>query len=274
MSVQTLLHKMWNEYIEMNPQAKAIHDLFVSEGEEVVNDHIALRTFNDPRVNIEVISQQFLQAGYLAKGEYEFTEKKLFAKHYEHPDSSLPKIFISELKLEKFDGELRSIVGSLLSQMSPEDTAVEDFCASGRPWEIDFKTYQKLQQKSEYAAWLSAWGYRPNHFTVSINKLKKYDDIRRLNEFIKKNSYQLNDSGGEIKGSPEVLLEQSSTLANNIEVSFFDGLHEIPGCYYEFAQRYSLEDGTLYQGFVAKSADKIFESTDKGQYRDPNVRCN
>ena len=36
---------------------------------------------------------------------------------------------------------------------------------------------------------------------------------------------------------------------------------QIPSCFYEFAQRYELPDGKLYQGFVAASADKIFEST-------------
>jgi hypothetical protein len=62
-----------------------------------------------------------------------------------------------------------------------------------------------------------------------------------------------------------VFLEQSSTLANNIEVKFDDGVLTIPACYYEFARRYPLKTGELYQGFVAASADKIFESTSKGQ---------
>jgi hypothetical protein len=54
-------------------------------------------------------------------------------------------------------------------------------------------------------------------------------------------------------------------LADNIEVEFTDKKLVIPSCYFEFAKRYPLADGNLYQGFVAKSADKIFESTDKGQ---------
>ncbi|MFP5459729.1 MAG: DUF1338 domain-containing protein, partial [Bacteriovoracia bacterium] len=64
---------------------------------------------------------------------------------------------------------------------------------------------------------------------------------------------------------PSVYLEQSSTLANNIAVTFDDGELTIPACYYEFARRYPLPSGDLYQGFVAASADKIFESTSKGQ---------
>ncbi len=52
-------------------------------------------------------------------------------------------------------------------------------------------------------------------------------------------------------------------MASEIPVKFDDGLHNIPGCYYEFAKRYPLANGKLYQGFVAKSADKIFESTNR-----------
>jgi hypothetical protein len=72
----------------------------------------------------------------------------------------------------------------------------------------------------------------------------------------------MNDSGGEIKGTPAELLEQSSIKAGTLPIEFTDGIHEIPSCYYEFARRYPDKNGELYGGFIAKSADKIFESTD------------
>ena len=46
-------------------------------------------------------------------------------------------------------------------------------------------------------------------------------------------------------------------------MKFDDGSKVIPCCYYEFARRYPLPNGNLFQGFVAKSADKIFESTNR-----------
>ena len=58
-----------------------------------------------------------------------------------------------------------------------------------------------------------------------------------------------------------MLLEQSSTLADEYSVTFSDGDMSIPSCFYEFAKRYPLANGELYTGFVAASADKIFEST-------------
>ena len=37
------LDKLWNQYTSYTPSAKKISKLF---GEEVINDHIAFRTFN------------------------------------------------------------------------------------------------------------------------------------------------------------------------------------------------------------------------------------
>ncbi len=67
-----------------------------------------------------------------------------------------------------------------------------------------------------------------------------------------------------MKGSPEDLLEQSSTMADRVVVRFSDREATIPSCFYEFALRYPKPDGELYSGFVAASADKIFESTHAG----------
>ena len=264
-TLPALLDKMWVDYVAINPLAQKIADLFKSEGETIQNDHIALRTFNHPRVSIDVIAKPFLDSGYSYKGDYHFTEKKLYAKHFEHTDRSLPKIFISELLLEKFSPELRATVDQLVSQLAVGKEHEFDFCSVGRPWKVSIATYNSLMKESDYAAWVSAFGYRPNHFTVLINVLKKFSDIIFLNNYLKEKGFKLNSSGGEVKGSKDVCLEQSSTLANNIEVSFDDGKLTIPACYYEFAKRYPMNGGELYQGFVAASADKIFESTSKGQ---------
>lgn len=268
MTVKTLpalLDKMWLDYININPLAKKISDVLTREGEEIQNDHIALRTFNHPRVSVDVIAKPFLESGYKYMGDYHFPEKKLYAKHYEHSDRSQPKIFISELKLQDFSPALQKAVGELVDQIPAGMEHQFDFSSIGRPWKVTTKVYQELLKESDYAAWVSAFGYRPNHFTVFINNLKKFNDIVVLNNFLKAEGFKLNASGGEIKGSKEVCLEQSSTLANNIEVEFQDGKLTIPACYYEFAKRYPLQNGELYQGFVAASADKIFESTNRGQ---------
>jgi hypothetical protein len=88
-----------------------------------------------------------------------------------------------------------------------------------------------------------------------------FQSLAQVNTLLKNEGFILNSSGGEIKGGPQVLLAQSSTMADKIEVEFSNGKKLIPSCFYEFAQRYKMPTGKLYQGFVAASADKIFEST-------------
>src|SRR5437870_6586776 len=116
-ALPALLDKMWLDYVAINPLAQRIHDLFTAAGEEVVNDHIALRTFNHPRVTLDVIAAPFIQSGYSYSGDYQFPEKKLYAKSYLHPNEAYPKIFISELKLEEFSSALRQKIEGLISQI-------------------------------------------------------------------------------------------------------------------------------------------------------------
>lgn len=263
-ALKELLSKMWADYCQLNPAAERIHGLFTAEGEEVLNDHIALRTFNHPRLGLESLARPFKKFGYYeGEGDYRFTDKKLYAKHYEHEDKSLPKIFISELELEKMSPFVRETLSALVEKIPQDLLQSDEFTMCGRPWDLTTVTYQKLAAESEYASWVAAHGFRPNHFTVNVNHLKKYNDLPTLNQFIKSNGYVLNSSGGEIKGSAQVFLEQSSTMASEVKVKFSDGHLMIPGCYYEFAKRYALPSGELYQGFVAASADKIFESTNR-----------
>ena len=263
MNSNDLFAKMWVDYCHLNPLAHRIFELLKSEGENVVNDHIALRTFQHPQLGIDQMATTFLRLGYFECGTYEFKEKKLFAKHYEHHDARMPKVFISELILSSFSAEIQKIINDLVAQIPADFLLREDFSVSGRPWSLTYETFEKLAKVSEYAAWLASIGFRPNHFTVLINELRKYNDIHELNAFLKKNGFQLNQSGGEVKGTPQELLEQSSTLASEIDIQFQDGIHKVPGCYYEFAKRYPRADGKLYSGFIAKSADKIFESTNR-----------
>lgn len=262
--VNQFLLKMWADYILLNPLALKIFNLFSQNGESIVNDHIALRTFNHPLLGIESLAQPFIEMGYEDCGEYFFKEKKLYARHFEHQSRQLPKIFISELELEKVSSYVQETLLNCIQKIPQTARETENFCFSGRHWSITYSTYLKLAAESEYASWVYAFGFRPNHFTVSVNHLRNFKDLVRLNEFIKMNGIKLNGSGGEIKGTPEQLLEQSSTMAGEIMWQFGDGVYSIPACYYEFAKRYSLPNGKLYQGFIAQSADKIFESTNRG----------
>lgn len=264
MNKNQLLAKLWDQYADITPSAKKIHDLLEEKGEEIKNDHIAIRTFNDKRVSIEVLERPFLNIGYEDKGEYFFDSKKLFAKHYEHAtDKKAPRIFISELELEKCSPKLQETVKSILDSCDQNVFNSPELVLSGSVWKSSSQmVYKSLLDESEYAAWMYIYGFRANHFTINVNALKDFDSLQELNTFLENKGWKLNASGGKIKGTPEQLLEQSSTLADLYSINFEEGPLEIPSCYYEFALRYPMSNGELYQGFIASSADKIFESTD------------
>ncbi len=264
LGLDELMDYLWNDYSAMNKQAEAIHKALEERGERVANDHVAFRTFNLPSIGIEAMAAPFKKLGYKDSGNiYDFPEKKLVARHYEHPEPGQPKVFISALKVEGCSAGLQKIVSGLISQIPDALAEKPHFLVSGTPWKpVAWQVYQDLLKESEYAAWMAAFGFRVNHFTVSFNHLKTFKDFSELNAFIKGLGFKLNDSGGETKGSKDVFLEQSSTLAHPVSVVFADKKETIPACYYEFARRYPMPSGKIFQGFLPDSANKIFESTD------------
>lgn len=262
MTTTALFDKLWNEYVERTPSAKKVKHLFESQGNTISNDHVAFRTFDDPRVNIDVLATTFINNGYEYKSDYHFPKKKLYAKHYEHKtDKNAPLVFISQLITSEFSVETQSIIKNTLDTVDFKTTTPETLVFSGRLWNTpSFELYSSLLNESEYAAWLYVNGFCSNHFTINVNALDTFKTLKEVNTFLKDNDFKMNASGGEIKGSPELFLEQSSILADKINVQFEEGNKDITSCYYEFAYRY-LKEGELFKGFIANSADKIFEST-------------
>jgi len=264
MNKDELFSRLWRDYAAENPSAGRIHSLFRNEGNRVVNDHVAFRTFDDPRIGKEVLARVFEAYGYHHAGDYFFEDKRLRAVHLEHSaDTEAPLVFISELITGDFSAFLQETVKDLVAKIPQNILNTDKLIYSGSFTEKpSFRIYEKLRAESEYAAWLYVFGFRANHFTVSVNHLDTFTSLQEVNSFLKTNGHALNSSGGEIKGTAAQFLEQSSTLADRISVQFEEGAEEIPSCYYEFARRYTDESGRLFRGFIAGSADKIFESTD------------
>ena len=264
MEHKSIFSKLWREYSNLNPSVNRIHSLLEAEGENIINDHVAFRTYDIPGINMDSLSQVFLKSGYVPKGDYFFKKKRLRAKHYEHETDELaPKVFISELITSDFSEVVHNTAKMVAEKAKSEINDPDRLIFAGAPWDnSDYETYKKLLSESEYAAWMYIWGFRANHFTIFINHLKNISTIEDLNDLLKSKGFFLNNSGGEIKGTAKQRLKQSSTLADKVEVKFRQGNYHLPCCYYEFAQRYETESGSLYSGFISNSADKIFESTD------------
>ncbi len=264
MDLQAIFSRLFTDYASLNPTVGKIHSLLKNENEEIINDHIAFRTYNLPKINIDVLAKAFEVRGYKEKGNYRFKEKKLTAKHYEHKDLSLaPKIFISQLEVNELSKASQNIVNSHYKNILENLPMAKDLIFFKNSWIMpSFINYDFLRKESEYAAWMYVFGFRANHFTISVNHLNKFNTLEALNTFLVNNDIELNEAGGIVKGSEKQLLKQSSTLADKTKMQFIEGIYSIPACYYEFAERFKSKDGELFNGFIASSADKIFESTD------------
>jgi hypothetical protein len=257
-----LLDALWRDYTASTPQAERIHQLLLDRGEVVHNDHVALRTYDAPGIGVTALAKPFEALGWQGREHYRFDEKHLRARYWQHDDPNLPKIFISELCLAELSAGAQAIVRGLVEQLPAGFSDRADLPYAGRPWNVTHAQYKQLLAESEYAAWVAAFGFRVNHFTVDVGALASFPDLQALVAFLQEHGFVMNASGGLVKGSQAERLEQASTLADAVEVAFADAKIKIPSCYYEFARRYSLPNGDTFHGFVPASADKIFESTD------------
>jgi hypothetical protein len=261
-----VLAALWADYVAVAPGVREIHDMLAAREPDgrVVNDHVALRTFDRGPLGLEVIVGWFEALGYRRFAPYTFPNKHLQAWGLVHAEPGRPRVFVSELAVERLSSGSRAIVARLTDAIAPEAAHDPAVLWGGRPWPApSVDEVRALARESEYAAWLAVWGLRANHFTVSVGDLRHTQRLEAVLDAVEAAGHPLNGAGGRIKGSAAELLEQGSTVARDVEVRLADGSLRVPSCYYEFALRHvDPRTGARYDGFVAASADRIFESTD------------
>lgn len=256
---------------------------------DIVNDHIAFRTIGVDNLGIASFEKIFLAHGYKKMDYYHFETKKLDAYWYSPPTDDLPRVFISELKIELLTESTQNIISKYTDTVTTDPVdhldlndvvAVVSFFQTPL-WTLPTKQdYERLLSESEYAAWVIYNRYYLNHYTISVHDLPQpYNRLESFNTFLKSIGIELNDSGGEIKTSKDGLLRQSSSVANQVEAQFSDGeIKAIAGSYVEFAERSVLPKFSdtdpikikrkhRREGFEASNADKIFESTFTSQLK-------
>lgn len=289
---RSVLTGMETVYLNRNPTAKAILELVRSvEDDRICYDHFAFRTFGVNGYGIDSLSSFFLDFGYTQREELKFPAKKLKALWFSPPSNAitehgsgisgpLPRVFISELLVDQMSPETQEIIRKYTgSSGSGNKHAALASALGSLTWEKPLHSeFQQLARESEYAAWTLVNGYALNHVTISAHQLKShFRNIKSLNQFIEENGFKLNCEGGILKVSPDGLLLQSSTVADSTSFTFSDGKTEsVPCSYIEFAERLVLpqynnlpekevKEHHRRDGFEVGNADKIFESTYKGQ---------
>ena len=70
-----LLNSLWEDYVDTNLPAQHIFNLFQSREGKIINDHVAFRTYNHPKVNVDMLGKLFTDLGYQEKDDYYFEKK-------------------------------------------------------------------------------------------------------------------------------------------------------------------------------------------------------
>lgn len=286
-TINLVLESLFETYSKRVPDVTKITEAMVSNNivsnqSEIINDHIAFRTMGVKHLGIKSFEKIFLKHGYKKKDFYSFKEKKLNAYWYSHSEKNMPRIFISELKVDELSKDAQKIIKQYTNQV--KNDPVDNIDLNNSDEIINFLTnplwtlpslfhYNELLKETEYGSWVIYNRYYLNHYTISVHELKeKYNTLEDFNKFLNSIGVKLNDSGGVIKESKDGLLLQSSSVANKVNAHFKEGMSLISGSYVEFAERKILPEfmnldlnkiNSTHRrdGFETSNADKIFEST-------------
>jgi hypothetical protein len=288
-----LFDTLWQRYRERVSYVQTYEQVIRACGATFVNDHIAFRTFatQQPLAGIATISRIFEALGYRAASCYHFDDKQLSAIHFQHANPQLPKLFISELRVWELPAAAReTIARTVKSHRPPIDTQTltalagldQSQAAAAElmprvvrefhelPWLLPAREdVEKLNQISQYAAWVLVHGYNVNHFTSLINSHGKpeLDTIEKTIAALQKAGVPMKK---EIEGEVGSKLRQSATEAVTIDVDVHD--RGFPArmpwtyAYFELAQRDPMVDpatgkATRFEGFLGPQATNLFEMT-------------
>jgi hypothetical protein len=291
-----LFDKLWNNYIERVPYAKTYADLVSKKGGKIAIDHIAFRTFNahtgEQPEGIRAIRHLLNYLDYQPVSKYQFSKKKLNAYHFEHPDEMFPKIFVSQLEVNELPEWAQNIISnavkntpylisdrsiSLLRTLEEQGALpleAADFLVNDlvhyfrRPWGIPLKEdVLKINDVSQYGAWVLLHGNSVNHFAAFINyqDVKEWPDLEETCKGLAQAGIPMKD---EIEGEKGSKLRQSATHAvkEEVKVKSDGGIEKITwtSAYLELTERNFIEEnGTskLFTGFLGAQATHLFDMT-------------
>lgn len=292
-----LIGKLWEQFVERVPYAHQYAGLVKEKGGKVVIDHLAFRTFNthtgEQPEGIRAIKHVLNFLGYVPVTKYRFPKKNLNSIHFEHPDETLPKIFVSQLEVNELPAWAQSVINDtvhntcyLLSDRSIEllrileenkvlpneaaDYLVDDLAQYfRRAWNIPLKeNVLKINDVSQFGAWVLIHGNAVNHVAVLINgqNIKEWPDLETTYNALVAAGIPMK---GTIEGDSGSKLRQTATLASKEEVDVKGGIvfekMFWTYAYFELTERNYIDVGgvrKLFSGFLADQANHLFNLTE------------
>ncbi len=292
-----LIGNLWQSYLRRVPYARTYVDLVESMGGEVKFDHLAFRTLNtttgEQPSGILALSHLLHHLGYRKAGTYRFEKQKLSAVHFEHSGGKLPRMFVSQLEVRELPGwaihlihdvvddspyilsdEAIELMNCLATDGSINQEAAEILVEEltgyfRRPWKMPSKeTMLRINDVSQYAAWVLLHGNSVNHFAASFNdqRVKGWPDLESACMALTEAGVPLKS---EIEGDTDSPLRQTATMPVVENYQFpdlrddFDDM-EWTYAYLELTERGYIgqgDDRKLFSGFITNQASHLFKMT-------------
>lgn len=290
--VLRLFDKLWSTYRDRVPYVGMYEKVVADVGGHFVNDHIAFRTIasQQPTKGIVTLSRIFEALGYQAAGCYAFPDKHLSSIHYQHSRADFPKLFISELRTWELEPMARKILLKTLGSHRPPiaDSLLAEIATLREdpnddrlltklltvfqrlPWEMPLKSdVERVNQASQFGAWVMLHGYAVNHFTALVNShgVKSLDNIDKTVAACQAAGIPMKS---EIEGAPGSKLRQTATEACTVNVRVRDRGKTVrmpwSYAYFEIAERGMVRDPATgkdvrFEGFLGPQATQLFEMT-------------
>jgi len=290
-----LLAMMWDDYATRVPYARVYQNMLAELGGTFVNDHMAFRTLalqvGPHDLGIPIVKRIWEALGFQERGAIEFPDTHLFARYVQHAEPDFPRIFVSQLLVDQLPADtaqlIRESVASfreLLTQADIQALAALDSSPSYPrellertfaffktvPWDpVREDVVRKVNEVSQYGAWVLLHGYNVNHFTGYVNRhgVAPVNDIEGLVAELQRRGVPMKDT---IEGARGSKLRQTATHAVRVPVTVrkadgSTGQIEWTYAYMEFAERGYVEDAAgnkvLFEGFLGPQAAQLFEMT-------------
>jgi hypothetical protein len=237
-ALETILDKLLRGYRKRTPDFDLVIDAMreerlLDENDVLPIEAIALRTLDVPGLGIAQGEPIFKEYGYERGERQTFPERHIDAFWYEPPSERFPRLFLSELHVDRLSPQARNIIRVYTDQSTSASFFEE-------PWlPAVYADYQALLPESEYGAWMIAQRFHVIHYTLAIHSLRGLNTLAAFNAFLERRNFTFHGAPDKIiRSSADGLLLQSSVIPRTLPIGFAnEEQHAIPGPYLAFTQR-------------------------------------
>jgi Domain of unknown function (DUF1338) len=260
---------------------------------DLVLDHYALIDLPGPHCGIPTLTRLFHLIGYHHAGQGYLAEKQndfvwLSCQHFkQEAKTALPQVVVADFRLSCLPKEIQTIVQHYASYANPPPWSrwIDwiQHCQSGektnqtilvdeivhylshRPWPLPtVREFKTVEEFNPLLAWVLVHGHRVNHFGLAIYLMSRFHSFADFNRWIATH-LPLSLRGSIVKGSPQLGIEQTASVAQCVSMKLADGSVQISKPFIEFVWRYLQRSNPIYwedyfQGFISENADRVIET--------------